>query len=183
MIDKVLLDLDGVCVDFLGGAIALHGKSYPNYPPHNPDTQDEQTPWNIEPIFEMSANKLWAPMGREFWANLKPLPHFKALITALEAKFGEQNICLLTTPPLTAGAIEGKMDWIREYLPAYRRRFLVGPAKEFCASERHVLIDDHEANVEKFKDAGGQTFLFPAPWNRRFKEHAMPALKEWLETV
>ena len=178
-IQRVLLDLDGVLVDFIGGVTKLHRKTYPHHP-HDPATQHEQMPWDIEPIFEMSAPDLWAPLGREFWATLQPLPHFKAFLGTLEAHFGPDKICILTSPPKTDGAIDGKRDWIRKHLPDYRRRFLVGPAKEFCAGERHVLVDDHEANIAKFRDAGGHGFLVPAPWNNRFKEDPLEALKAWL---
>ena len=182
MIDRILLDMDGCLVDFLGGAKAFHKKEYKGHP-FNPDTQTEQTSWNIEPVWKMPAPKIWDPLGYEFWFNLKPLPWFEEIVSLLEARVGEKHICLLTSPIKTHGAIDGKMDWIRKYLPQYRRRFLVGPAKEFCASPRHALVDDHNVNIENFKDAGGHTFLFPAPWNRRFKEHPVQAMQEWLKAL
>lgn len=181
MIDRILLDLDGVLVDFIGGAKRLHGKSVPNHP-HCPATQSEQSPWEIEPIFGMTAPQLWDPMGRQFWASLQPMPHMKTYVQLLEAKFGEKNICLLTSPIRTDGCIDGKMDWIKKHLPQYRRQFLVGPAKQFCASDRHALIDDHTKNIEAFKDAGGHTFLVPAPWNPRFNEDPAAALALWLDS-
>ena len=111
MIDRILLDLDGVIVDFLKGAQALHGKSYPGHP-HDPQTQVEQTPWAIEPIWGLSPQELWAPLDRSFWSNLEPLPGMSAIISELETRFGEENICLLTSPIRTDGCIDGKMDWI-----------------------------------------------------------------------
>jgi 5'(3')-deoxyribonucleotidase len=182
MIDRILLDMDGVLVDFTSGISSFYGKKVPDYP-HDPDKQTIQREWNIEPLFGMTSAQLWDPLGREFWASLQPLPWYKEVVRLLENHFGEENICLLTSPIKTAGAIEGKIDWIRSYLPQYRRRFLVGPCKEFCASPRHALVDDHSANIEKFRDTGGQTFLFPAPCNRRFKEHPVVALKEWLTAL
>lgn len=182
MIDRILLDMDGVLVDFIGGAKKLHNVHVPNHP-HVPATQTEQAPWEIEPIFGMSAPELWDPMGRSFWANLDPLPQMPSIVGQLEARFGEENICLLTSPIRTDGCIDGKMDWIKKHLPQYRRRFLVGPAKQFCASERHALVDDHAKNIEAFKDAGGYTFLSPAPWNCRFAEDPVTALSVWLESI
>ena len=38
-------------------------------------------------------------------------------------------------------------------------------------------MDDNADNINAFKKAGGLAFLFPAPWNRRFKEHQLPALR------
>ncbi|MGD9726515.1 MAG: hypothetical protein AB7L09_00585 [Nitrospira sp.] len=182
MIDRVLLDLDGVLVDFLGGACRLHNKPYNGYP-HDPATQIEQRPWDIEPLFEMTAPQVWDPMGREFWANLEPLPHCHEYVEILSRKFGEENICILTSPIRTDGCIDGKMDWIRRHLPQFSRRFLVGPAKQFCASPRHVLVDDHAKNIEAFRDAGGHVFMVPAPWNHRFKEYPVKALVEWVNAL
>lgn len=182
MIDRILLDLDGVLVDFMEGATKLHRKVYDGHP-HNPATQTEQKPWDIEPLFGMSAPEVWEPMGFEFWRDLKPLPHMKDLVAALESEFGEEHICLLTSPIRTDGCIDGKMAWIRQHLPQYKRRFLVGPAKEFCSSPRHALVDDHEGNEVKFRESGGHVFLVPAPWNRRFKEEPVAAIKKWLIEV
>jgi 5'(3')-deoxyribonucleotidase len=182
LIDRILLDMDGVLVDFLGGACQLHGKTYDGHP-HDPAGQTEQKPWNIEPLFEMTAPELWNPMGRDFWFDLEPLPWCHEVVATLTAKFGEDNICLLTSPIRTDGCIDGKMDWIRKHLPQFRRQFLVGPAKQFAASPRHCLVDDHTKNVEAFKDAGGHTFLFPAPYNPRFREHPVKAMKEWVDAL
>jgi len=175
MIDRILLDLDGVLVNFVGGACKLHNKPWPY-------TKDEQGSWDIESLFGMTSPAFWSPLGYEFWRNLDPYPHMHQFVEALERKFGEEHICLLTSPPKQKGAIEGKIDFIRDHLPQYRRRFLVGPAKEFCASPRHALIDDSDANIEKFRYAGGQVFLVPGPWNHRFKEEPLPALLEWLDS-
>jgi len=182
LIDRILLDMDGVLTDFLGGACKLHNKTYDGHP-HDPDSQTSQTPWEIEPIFGMTAPALWEPMGREFWESLDPLPHCHEIVATLTAKFGEENICLLTSPIRTDGCIDGKMAWIRKHLPQFRRRFLVGPAKQFCASPRHCLVDDRTFNIESFKDVGGHGFLFPAPWNSRFKEHPVKAMEEWVSAL
>jgi len=182
VIDRILLDMDGCLVDFLGGACKLHDKTYEGHP-HDPENQKEQTAWNIEPIFQMTAPELWDPMGYDFWLNLEPLPWMHEVIATLSAKFGEQNICLLTSPIRTDGCIDGKMAFIRKHMPQFSRQFLVGPAKQFTASPRHCLVDDRHKNVEAFKDAGGHAFLFPAPYNHRFKERPVEALREWVQAL
>jgi len=182
MIDRILLDLDGCLVDFLGGVCEFHDKTYDGHP-HDPDNQTEQKTWNIEPLFQMTAPQLWNPLGYEFWLNLEPLPWCHEVIAILNAKFGENNVCLLTSPIRTDGCIDGKMAWIRKHIPQFRRQFLVGPAKQFAASPRHCLVDDHHKNIESFKDAGGHGFLFPAPYNHRFKEHPVDALREWVAAL
>jgi len=73
------------------------------------------------------------------------------------------------------------MRWIREHLPAYSRRFLIGPAKEFCANPRSVLIDDSETNVKAFFEAGGHTVLVPREWNW-MRGYAMESALEVVRT-
>jgi len=182
LIDRILLDMDGCIADFLGGACKFHNKPYAGHP-HDPDNQVEQTSWDIEPIFQMTAPELWEPLGYEFWRDLEPLPWCHEIVALLNARFGEENICLLTSPIRTDGCIDGKMAWIRKHVPQFRRRFLIGPAKQFAASPRHCLVDDHHKNIEVFKEAGGHTFLFPAPYNRRFKEHPVKALQGWIDAL
>ena len=182
MIERIVLDIDGVLANCLGGVKTFHNKIYPNHP-HNPDAQTDQMPWDIGPVFEMSNNAIWKPLGYEFWRDLEPLPWCFEVVRLLSDLVGEENICLLTSPIETAGCIDGKRDWIRKHLPQFRKRFLVGPAKEFAASPWTCLVDDNTDNVNAFKKAGGLAFLFPAPWNRRFKEHQLPALRRWLDAL
>jgi len=155
---RVLLDIDGVLADFIGGACKLHGRSQ----------------GGLAPLLGMSAGAFYAPMGQSFWAGLTPLPWMRDVVTMLEGKFGVENICLLTAPILTPGCFDGKLEWINTHLPQYRRRYLVGPAKHFCASESSLLIDDNTTNVLDFTKAGGKGFLFP-------NIDALSALHNYLE--
>jgi 5'(3')-deoxyribonucleotidase len=176
MIKKILLDLDGVLVDFVGGACELHGVDDP-YASGEADAAGE---YDVIKLLGMRAQTFWAPMGYEFWANLKPYAHLRRVVDLAESAVGAENICILTSPPLTAGAVEGKMAWIRKHLPDYRRRFLVGPAKEFCAAPDHLLIDDYQRNIDRFCGAGGQGLLFPAPWNDLHAQDAVAAVEQVL---
>jgi hypothetical protein len=166
----------------LGGFCEFHGLEYPHYP-HNPDTQTEKTSYWLSKVYGRPRSELWGPLGYEFWANLKPYPWAHELIGLLAEKVGMERICILTSPITTDGCLDGKIHYIRKNFPEFSRRFLIGPAKEFCAGPGHALIDDHEGNTEPFVEAGGQAFLFPAPYNANFKEHPIPALKRWLETI
>lgn len=153
------LDLDGVLVDFVGGAFALHGRSLPR----------RAVQWDFDKQLGIPAADFWAPMGQAFWAGLDWTPEGRLLLGGIEGLFGE-NVVLLTSPCQTVGAVEGKVDWIRQYLPRYSRRFFVGPAKHTIAGPGKVLVDDHEGNVTPFVAHGGNAVLVPRPWNRRASE-------------
>lgn len=170
MIERVLLDMDGVLVDFVGGVASRIGRDVAFEP-------GERYSYFVERIFGVPSSRVWAGVDRSFWSSLRPLPWMGELIDELEMRFGAQNVCLLTSPVPQEGCLEGKLDWIREHLPNYRRRFLIGPNKEFCASPTHVLIDDRQENVDRFRAAGGQGFAFPAPWNANYT-HAQDPLPE-----
>lgn len=155
---KIALDLDGVVCSFIETARKFHQRE---------DIPISDIRWGIEGQFGLSQKDFWDPLGRSFWANLPWTDEGPALLNGLEERFGPENIVILTSPVRTEGCVEGKMDWIRREMPAYARRFLVGPAKEFLASPSALLVDDHDTNCEKFRAAGGLAVMPPRPWNGR----------------
>ena len=153
--------MDGVLVDFVGGACRVHGKA-------NPYACGNFNGWTIldSPEFRgMSAADFWRPMGREFWAGLAWTDDGREILSIVESAFGKENICLLSSPCHTPGCMDGKLDWIKENISSYKSRFMFGNRKEFAASDRRILIDDADHNVRAFGMAGGRTVLVPRPWN------------------
>ncbi len=154
---KCFLDMDGVIVDFVGGACKLHGIPNP-YPKH-------KGIWDFVELLDMSAKDFWAPMGEDFWANLEPTPDYERILAHTVNKFGEDNICILTSPCATAGCIEGKKKWIKKHLKL--KHVLFGSSKHFLARPDAVLIDDAEHNVDPFVQHGGKGILLPRMWNKK----------------
>jgi hypothetical protein len=95
------------------------------------------------------------------------------------------NVCLLTSPAHTEGAIEGRIDWINDNIPQYRKRVLIGNCKDMCAAPDHILVDDYDININKWCAAGGAGVLLPRPWNsnEHFDHDPVGYLKETLEEV
>lgn len=166
---KCLLDLDGVLVDFVGGMCRAHCRANP----YDEDRNSGQ--YEITDLWGMSATEFWEPADAEFWAGLEMCPDGHQILEACVSLFGTDNVCLLTSPSLNEGATDGKVRWIYENLPAFKRQFLVGAAKEFCAHERAVLVDDYDSNVEKFRRHGGRAVLVPRPWNTRHESQSIAA--------
>jgi hypothetical protein len=57
------------------------------------------------------------------------------------------------------------MEWIGKNLPDYKRQFLIGPGKNFCAGKDHILVDDADHNLKAFSEAGGLVVPIPRKWN------------------
>lgn len=162
---KAILDLDGVLVDFVGGAAKQHGVQYPD--PY-PNTYDIAKAFNMQPRF------FWEGLrGSEFWEGLNWMPDGKLILQILEIAFGSENIVICTSPTLDPEAASGKIRWIQRELPQYARQFLIGPAKHFCAGPSTLIIDDHDANVKKFVEHGGKGILIPRPWNSNHDKRAI----------
>lgn len=152
---KIVLDVDGVLVDFVGGTAKLMG--------FDPAVV---TMWDYYPAIGTTEAEFWAKIdavGADFWATLEPYPWASDLVR--QCKTVAPTI-LLTTPSLDPSSAHGKVRWMQATFGPKFRDYLIGPRKEFCAHPDTVLIDDSDANVEKFRDHGGGAILFPRPWNK-----------------
>jgi 5'(3')-deoxyribonucleotidase len=151
---NICLDVDGVLADFVGGTARLLG--------FDPTLV---TMWDYYPQVGQTEESFWRAVdaaGADFWANLEPYPWERELFDACN-QMG--NTILLTTPSTSPTSPEGKLRWIQEQYGKDFRKYLIGPAKEFCANPNTVLIDDSESNCAKFRSYGGHAILFPRPWN------------------
>ena len=154
-INRIFLDLDGVIRDWDGGVYKWFRME-----PRTP------TDWGhvcrtICKEYGISQHYFWEKQGPDFWAGLEMLPYSQQIISLLPI----EKTCLLTSPTLNNAGFSQK--WIRTNLPEYfdKKQYLIGSAKHFCAAPDTLLIDDSDINVKKFKEEGGNTILFPQPWN------------------
>lgn len=177
-VSVVLLDMDGVIVDFHAGVFRAHGIVNPYL------NGNGRGVWDIAGLVGMAPADFWRPCGHDFWANLPWTIDGFDLLEMAERAVGAENVYLLTSPTLDAGAYSGKAAWVQGNLPDYYRRLLVGPCKHLCASPRHLLIDDSDANVQEFTDHGGQAILVPRPWNALWskQDEALSHVKNELVT-
>lgn len=156
---NILLDMDGVLVDFIGGACDIHNKNNPYTNKHNYGKH------RIDKLLGLELDDFWKPLDHGFWAELKWMEDGVKIISLIEHKFGDENITLLTSPSECPGAASGKMEWVQQRLPDYSRRVMIGAQKHLCANANSILIDDCAENCHKFRIAGGHAILVPRPWN------------------
>lgn len=178
---KCILDLDGVLVDFVGGCFKLFNTINPTWSPGV---------YGVEKVIGVTLDELWEEIdkyGSQFWSNLKWTLDGRQILHMLELYFGRGNIVICTKPSRNPEAASGKVRWIQSNMPGYAKRFLIGPAKEFCAAPNHYMVDDSEINVDKFIAHGGNAFLLPRVWNRNYGKDALTELKkeirQWMSSV
>lgn len=166
---RCLLDMDGVLVNFVKGACRAHRRMNPYADSANHGIWDMAQIWGISPA------EFLEPFTEEWWENLEPTAEMGHIVKRLEAKFGQKNICILSSPSGNEYSMPAKLRWIRKHLPAYKRQYLFGPCKEFCGdTPRHVLIDDYDKNVINFDQSMGRAILLPRLWNRRHYDAQHP---------
>ncbi len=161
-ISQICVDMDGVLCDFVLSAVKLHapanvGDVYLSWPAGE---------YSMERVLGCSTNEFWKPIhdgGAEFWANIPAFGWHQKLMV-LCRQYAPTTI--LTSPSKHGTSLAGKLDWLHRHYGSNFRDFLMGPNKHFCARPGAVLIDDCDANCEKFEAHGGRAICFPQQWNK-----------------
>lgn len=156
---KILLDMDGVLVDFVRGAFAMHKIAIPY----------AEVTWNFYQQAGIAEADFWRPLDFHFWATLSWTPTGRVFLDSLISRYGEERICFCTSPCDTIGSVEGKIEWLRRNVPRkMARNFMITPVKQFAA-KGNLLIDDSPHNCVAFKKAGGEAVMVPQPWNEKWR--------------
>lgn len=170
----IYLDLDGVLVDFVGGALRLLGL---------PESDRQHVvEWDaLSRIVEdrgmcypdQGHDYVWARVdmaGEDFWADLPTLPHGAVLLTNILT--ANIPVVFVTASSRHHSSAAGKQKWLSDNLPhdvyqgkPLHRRFAICPTKHLLAHPGALLVDDRPRNVDLFRGAGGKAVLWPQPWN------------------
>ena len=156
MIQNILLDLDGVIVDFIGGFRKWY--NIPNTITTFPGDYD-MTPEKYG--LDMTIKEMWQGLSYDFWINLEFTPEAENILKLVH----DLNTTILTSP--SSNGVNGKQEWIKKNMSRYfyKKKYLIGPDKSACAHPGALLIDDSDHKVAKFRKAGGHAILFPQHWN------------------
>lgn len=176
MSKTIILDMDGVCADLVGGIAKLYGI------PRTTLINDMWVPgmYNIPDILGVEDDDLWHRVmvaGDEFWKTLKLTQQFCAMKEAVN--FYKLKCVIGTAVPsmredapygswVRMSAMLGKMTWLRQWSKFQDICFLHD--KSVLAQEDTFLIDDCDANVTPFIERGGKGVLVPRIWNSRHAE-------------
>ena len=156
---RILLDMDGVLVNFVDAALTVHNiKPIENWTPGVEDVCD---------LVPMSKNDFWGKIDKtshEFWANIPKYPWTDDLIKIVK----KSNIpfTIATKPSRNMFSASGKIECLRRLFGKKFNDFMIGGQKYLMANPETLLVDDWTPNMKPFIDAGGQFYLFPQPWNK-----------------
>ena len=160
---EIYLDMDGVCVDFIGAAMKAQG--------YNADVMLKQWrkdhPGSLYPELLMDKpavdffthSNLHSP---EFWSGLVPYPWFEHLFEEL-SRLG--HVVFLTAPTGAPGCVSGKHEWLINRFGSQFADFIFTRHKDRLAHPNAYLIDDMPFNIAPFNVRNGTGVLFPQIWN------------------
>lgn len=153
-----MLDMDGVCCDWLSPALKLIGRE---------DLINNWEPGvaNIEDMAGLSKPELWTEiegLGSKWWRDLEEFPWFFDLHKMLSDN-GKVVFC--TSPNLDPSSLKGKVGWIQDRFGKFFRDYIITNKKHYCAGIDTVLVDDNDKQCHKFVEHNGEVILFPQLWN------------------
>lgn len=157
----ILLDMDGVIVDFVGAALRLHDQDVEATLATWPRGE-----WNVAKVLGVSTNVFWSKIdeaGEDWWATLPEYPWADELIAAVEES--QRGWVFATSPSRFHGSASGKVRWMQKKFGSGFRGYMLGEHKNLFARREAILIDDNEEAVKRFRAEGGGAVLFPRPWN------------------
>ncbi len=163
---RVLLDMDGVLVDFLSGWLKLTGRTAPD-----PWPAGEQELSKVFP--DLQPHHVMTGCDEKFWTELPMMPDAMSLIAALVSMFRREDIVLVTSIIGTPASAAGKIHWIFRNLPMFSGQYMITPCRNNLADGDTLLIDDQTSHVWSFLKAGGKAIIVPRPWNSEHRNAHM----------
>jgi len=152
----ILLDVDGVCVDFMRGALLAHGSDF---------QVKDMTSYRLEPYIGVTPTEFWRVIdaaGPEFWRDLDVYPWFDQLYNGFKAL---GRVLFVTQPGWSWQSYAGKKMWFDKMFGRQFRDIHLTSSKDLLAQPTRVLVDDSPEHIASFLAAGGEACLFPQPWN------------------
>jgi hypothetical protein len=126
---------------------------------------------------DLSYEELWSRINEatrndNFWSDIQPYYHSFELVTRLSVLMQayEGQLVVSSIPNGCHYAWGQKVLWLRSFFPELQEHFMLGKDKHLLAKPNHILIDDCDENIDKFREHGGKAIVFPQRWNRKYQE-------------
>ena len=180
-VDIVLLDMDGVMADLLGGLESCLSLAPGTLQPQRWDDLAGEIGRHTgrTPSFARSSTahvlEVAAMEGRRtvrsLFASLPVMPEAHRLVNMLRGECSV-DLAFLSSPssgPISAEIAAGKVDWILSHFPDIP--WVITHEKTLLAKPGSLLIDDRPETVERFLAAGGRAIQYPSSFYRKdFRE-------------
>ena len=158
----VLLDMDGVLVDFVDRAYEACGVD-----PHTRTMMAQRIKsWDdVHVPLGITQTELWRRIddwGEHFWSHA---PWRTGATAALIVAEGIGQVYLCSSPSRLSESRSGKHKWVERQLPEYAHRLILCKDKHLLAQPGRVLIDDNPHNCQRFIECGGDALLVPHACN------------------
>jgi 5'(3')-deoxyribonucleotidase len=165
-IETILLDMDGVCCDFVSAACEIHGKNLEDLLPDWPAGEG----WNFYEMWGATAEEFWKPINNDvfFWWELDEYEWRYELVDLL--KESSEELVFASSPSKCPSSHCGKAHWLRNRGFCPSKDAMLGSRKELMGHPSTVLIDDNDRNCEKFRARGGHAIVFPQHWNSQHEK-------------
>jgi hypothetical protein len=189
MIRRIFLDLDDTC-----NTLAMHVLYCVGCPVNPRDYRQHPVAFGYEiheaanhllgrPKFA-NAGQFWSTITRTDWAECPTSEIFPRILLRAARLVGRENVCIATGPTKCPESLSGKLDWIHRVMPHWmHRQYAITPRKHLFARPDALLIDDLEANLDRFQAGGGHGILVPRPWNRLRGADPFDAIDGQLENL
>ena len=180
-IKTVLLDMDGVLVNFVAGFCKYHNIPVPY------DDPNMYGQYDFFPSVDVFPAELKKPLKCDFfWYDLKPMSDAVKIIKVIKDVL-QCRVDLLSDVSRCPGAASGKIMWLEKhreqlglenvslFLLHSHPKATIGDCKARLAKPDTLLIDDSDVNVNVYREAGGPALLVPRKQNSE--------CKDWQRTV
>lgn len=167
---RILLDMDGVISDFIGGLIKLFGLPGDYL---QATFGDAIVPWSLDEIFPgRSKRDIMSLCDEEFWSSLEPYPWATELVKGCIDLVGPKNVMFCSCPGhydqrMFYPTVVGKIRWLGKVFPDYDCDICFSCQKHILATPNSILVDDSPLQCDLFSRYGGCGILFPQLWNER----------------
>lgn len=160
MIETILVDADGVLMDFMGRVAAVWKRDYAGLMKIWPKGE-----WSAARVLGITDRQFWRRIDTEkFWSGVRPYPGAAAFLRTLS---GRLPTVICTSATRSAAALTAKLRGLRALCGEDQPIVVMQNAsKRLLAGPTALLIDDCDRVVDEYRLAGGRAVLFPRRWNR-----------------
>lgn len=185
---NILLDMDEVLADFVGGACKVFGVC-----PEAIKRDWDPAQWGMEHGLtkvlgrEVTTAELWKEIEawENFWLELEPLWWFNDIVEL--ANSYDQLFEIVTTPSRDPMCYAHKVLWLRKQMADEHicDRLTLTRRKWKLANNETVLIDDRDSTIQMFVEHGGHGIVFPRAHNseHKYADNPVTRVKARLEEL